>query len=501
MPRLPTLPPLPLCLLLLTASACGDADGGVSQTSDPGTTAEPGSATDAPTTGAPTTTLPPTTTVDPSTTTATDTTTGDAPTTTTGDDTTAATTTGDEDTTTGAVELEHFLLGVHLQDVSPSEAHLDANVYMGAYGAPFTRGAAQGVHDEIYARSLAIEGNGGGVVLSIVDLPGMGNRITRSIRTKVAELTGLPEAHVLVGSTHSHSAPDLMGLWGGVPAAYRTWLIDQVATSMATAWANREPGELRVATGKAPANNRRDWGYTDDDMTILDAVDLNAERLGTFVVFASHPVILGEGNKLISCDFPGFAVQALEAVTGAPALLFNGTLGDATPKVPEGDYADGFERADAYGSLLAAIAADLIESAEPIEPTLVVDDVEWTQNIDNNLFQLAALLGLLQYDFEMQGLQQTVTTQATYFRLGTKVQGISFPGESVTRNGLEIKESMTAPHKILLGNTGDALGYFIPSDEWQTGKNNNYEEGVSLGKTAGDNARDAIVPLITADPF
>jgi hypothetical protein len=47
---------------------------------------------------------------------------------------------------------------------------------------------------------------------------------------------------------------------------------------------------------------------------------------------------------------------------------------------------------------------------------------------------------------------------------------------------------MQAPHKLVLGNTGDALGYFIPGDEWQTGKNNNYEESVSMGKTAGDNA-------------
>ncbi|MCY1012833.1 hypothetical protein OV079_46320 [Nannocystis pusilla] len=58
---------------------------------------------------------------------------------------------------------------------------------------------------------------------------------------------------------------------------------------------------------------------------------------------------------------------------------------------------------------------------------------------------------------------------------------------------------MKAPHKMILGNTGDALGYFIPSDEWQTGKNDNYEETVSLGKTAGDTARDKINALVTAD--
>ena len=420
---------------------------------------------------------------------------------TTGDLTsTAPGTNSDDGTGTTDEPLEHFLIGAHVQEVSPSAALIAKNdIYMGAYGAPFTRGPAKGVHDPIFARSFALEGNGGGLVMSIVDLPGMGNKISRDVRAKVVAMTGLTEPQVLVGSTHSHSTPDLMGLWGGVSGAYRTWLIDQIAASMVAAWFAREPGELRVATGKAPANNRRGWGFTDDDMTVLDGLDLNQQRIGTVVVFAAHPVVLGEDNKLISCDYPGYTVAALEAALGAPVALFNGTLGDASPKVPEGQYSDDFARAEAYGVLLADIAADLAANTEPIEPTIEMSSKVWVQTVDNALFQLASLLGILEYDFETKDNQQEVTTQSTYFRLGTRVQGLAFPGESLTRNGLEIKAAMKAPHRVILGNTGDALGYFVPSDEWQTGKNDNYEESVSLGKTAGDNARDNVVPLITTD--
>ena len=503
------------CAFLITLVACGDSAS--TSSSDAGSSGSTGSTglatTEAPTTAAPSTDAPTsdgpgttgagsaegsataTTTTATATTATATTATTDLPATT--GDTSATTTTGD-DTTTGAVPLEHFLLGVHVQDVSPSPEFLAQDVYMGAYGAPYTRGAAKGVHDPIFARSFAIEGNGGGLVMSIVDLPGMGNRITRDVRKKVAEMTGLSESQVLVGSTHSHSSPDFMGLWGGVPADYRNWLIGQVAASMTAAWDSRVPGELRVSTGKAPANNRRGWGYTDDDMTILDAFDLEQQRIGTVVVFAAHPVVLGEDNKLISCDYPGYMVQSLEDTLGAPVALFNGTLGDATPKVPEGNYADDFARAEAYGELLASIAADIVEGGTVVDPELEHSSVSWEQTVDNTLFKAASLLGILQYDFEMDFLEQKVTTQSTYFRLGTQVQGVAFPGESLTRNGLEIKGAMLAPHKILLGNTGDALGYFIPSDEWQTGKNNDYEETVSMGKSAGDNARDNIVPLIEA---
>jgi hypothetical protein len=507
-----------LALSLLLPLACGNDPAGTSVgpgsssgepgTSEPGTSDSPSSTGPTPTTDDPTTANPTTattgepTTGEPGTSTTTTTTTattGDTTTTTTTGESTGSDTTGD-DTTGGA--LDSFLIGVHVSDVSPNQAQIDAkNLYMGAYGAPYTRGPAQGVHDPIFARSFALEAEGGALVMTIVDLPGMGNQNTRAVRQKAAELTGLDEGQILVGTTHSHSAPDLMGLWGGVPDGYRDFINGEIAASIAAAWDARQPAILRVGAAKAPNNNRRGWGFTDDDMLVLDAFDVSGQRLGTLVDFAAHPVILGEDNKLISCDYTGYTVQKLEAVLGAPAMLFNGTLGDASPKVPDGQYPDDFARAQAYGELLADIAAGIADTAEPIDPTIVWTHKSWDQSVENFLFQLAAQLGILQYDFEMMGLSQKVTTQSTYFRLGTQVQGVAFPGESLTRNGLAIKEVMTAPHKIILGNTGDALGYFIPSDEWQTGKNDNYEETVSLGKTAGDNARDHISELITADNF
>lgn len=500
----PLLPVLPLLLTL----ACGDSPAGGGSTAAGSSTGEP--ATTGPDVTTPTTDGGST---DAGSTGPSVTGTSGEPGTSTGSSSTATTTDSDatgpgstgEDSSTGETTggaLETFLIGVDVTDVSPDAAQIGKNdIYMGAYGAPYSRGAAKGVHDKIYARSFAYEAAGGAVIMAIVDLPGMGNQNTRALRKQVAALTGLAEDQVLVGSTHTHSAPDLMGLWGGVPKAYREQLLDRTAQSMAAAWDKRVPAELRVTTGKAPNNNRRGWGFTDDDMIVLDAFDLEGERLGTLVNFAAHPVILGEDNKLISCDYTGYTVQRLEAELGAPAALFNGTLGDATPKVPQGMYADDFERAQAYGELLADLAAELTVTTEVVDPTIAWAHQSWDQEVSNQLFQLASLLGILQYDFEMMGLTQKVTTQSTYVRLGTQVQLVAFPGESLTRNGLAIKEQMTAPHRMILGNTGDALGYFIPGDEWQTGKNDNYEETVSLGKTAGDTARDKIVQMITADKF
>jgi len=50
---------------------------------------------------------------------------------------------------------------------------------------------------------------------------------------------------------------------------------------------------------------------------------------------------------------------------------------------------------------------------------------------------------------------------------------------------LPLKSSLSAPNRLFLGLTYDSLGYFLPEDEWMTGRNNNYEESVSVGRQAG----------------
>ena len=89
--------------------------------------------------------------------------------------------------------------------------------------------------------------------------------------------------------------------------------------------------------------------------------------------------------------------------------------------------------------------------------------------------------------------------QTSYFRIGDNIQGVAFPGESLTNNALPIKAAMTAPFRLFLGLTGDTLGYFVPTDEWLTGRNGNYEETVSPGRLIGDITRDILVDLIQAD--
>jgi hypothetical protein len=86
-------------------------------------------------------------------------------------------------------------------------------------------------------------------------------------------------------------------------------------------------------------------------------------------------------------------------------------------------------------------------------------------------------------------------THCGIIRIGEDVEGFAAPGEVLTRLALPLRASMGARHRLFLGLTHDTLGYFLPEDEWMSGRNNSYEESVSLGKHAGAILADALLAL------
>lgn len=423
--------------------------------------------------------------------------------TTSGADSSSGNTAADTSSSSGGMTTgenpQEFNAGFDITDISPNEGHLALNVYMGAYGPPFVRGPAEGVHDNVYIRSFAISFGDVGFVAAVADLPGFGNDFTADIVARVAENTGLPPEHVMVGATHTHSGPDFMGLWGAGPSEYRNPVIDEVVGSMSRAWILREPATLEVASTTGPNGNRRDWGFSDDSITFLMARDDGGDLMGTVGVFAAHPTVLGQSNRQISRDWCAGYIDTMEEHTNAPAVLFNGILGDASEASAPGDFADDFERSFAYGAIIADLAYENAGAADAISDGIVVDHTTWTMPVENLLFQLAAAIDLLDYSFSDSGDGQSVDATSTYVRLGEELQFASFPGEPLTRTGLEVKSVMTTPHQAILGNTGPAFGYFILGDEWMTGRNDDYEETVSLHETAGDLAVEAIMELVESD--
>lgn len=377
------------------------------------------------------------------------------------------------------------LVGFASNDLNPSQNSLSAgDTYMGGYGLWTTRGAANKVHDSLEANALCIttlvQSPSDGFCLLIVDSLGVPGPIIDAIKQQVSAQTGLTNQQLFIGATHTHAAPDLLRLWGGSPKAYKQQLIAQSARTLITAFKKRQPARLYYAKDKAQAFNRRGWGYTDDDLVILEAISQTNEVLGVFINFAAHPVISTSQNLALSGDYVHYLRRFMRS-NHSPAVVFAvGAIGDTNPMQKRDS--DMWASTQRYGEKLAKTALRSLKDKHSISAGVQVQRYHFTTLIDNNTLAIAQWLGIINDYSEGPPWRVQVSSKLGRITLGNEFEALSLPGEATTRLGLRLKKELQAPAKVILGLTGGSLGYFIPQDEWQTGRNDNYEESVSLGK-------------------
>ena len=58
---------------------------------------------------------------------------------------------------------------------------------------------------------------------------------------------------------------------------------------------------------------------------------------------------------------------------------------------------------------------------------------------------------------------------------------VTTPGESLTRNTMPVVDAIVGKGAVpmVAGLTQDSLGYYIPTDEWMTGRNNGEDTALS----------------------
>ncbi|OFW64192.1 MAG: hypothetical protein A2Y74_02825, partial [Actinobacteria bacterium RBG_13_63_9] len=261
-----------------------------------------------------------------------------------------------------------FTVGAASFPITPLSRHIEDRLYLGGYDGYLGR-AAQGVHDDLFARALILGDGETTVALVVLDLVGMANRHTARIRRVVARRLEIPEGAVLVACTHSHASPDLQGLWGGVCPEYAAHLRSQAVRAALRAATDRRKASLHAASVQVNGRtvNRRGWPHTDGTMTVFQARDGGKSAIATLVNFAAHPTVTQAENVHISRDFPGALVESLESHVGGVALFVNADEGDANPNV-----SGGFAEMQSYGQALAQLSARALEKAADLEPPLTV---------------------------------------------------------------------------------------------------------------------------------
>ncbi len=212
---------------------------------------------------------------------------------------------------------------------------------------------AAGVDLPLWVTALAIGDGDLTTVIVDIDCMYLFEKEASAVRSAITRLTGLPESHVRISFTHTHSGPvsgDTWSAWmsegADLVAAYDARIADEAA---GVAWAAiRAMRPVRVGTGSGASDisiNRRFQrpedgvvvvgrnpdGPVDREVQVIRFDTVEGEPLATVVSFACHPITVGPDNDLITPDYPGAMKRVVEQATGSTCLFLQGAAGDIGP--------------------------------------------------------------------------------------------------------------------------------------------------------------------------
>jgi neutral ceramidase len=215
---------------------------------------------------------------------------------------------------------------------------------------------AEGTIDPLKARAVVFRGSQEQAAWVVCDLIGISADLSRAIRIRAAEKTGIPAANIVVSATHSHTAPDytkeLVRFLDKAPQdPLRAGYIEKLISSPAEAiiQAHASASTVVLASGYArqqvPVSfNRRfvmrdgsvrTWmnlqtpdviraaGPIDPEIGLLAIRSTEGKPRGVLSNFALHLDTVG-GSRW-SADYPYFIQQTLRTGTGSDVISLFGT--------------------------------------------------------------------------------------------------------------------------------------------------------------------------------
>lgn len=353
---------------------------------------------------------------------------------------------------------------------------------------------------ELCARAMVFRRGDVRVAVVSVDLLGFPSVLCDRARSLVPRI---PAENILIGSTHTHSAPDCYGFPDGQGGhtgnlAYMHTVCRKIAEAVNEAVDNLRPAHVKVATGEV--RGKVAYNYYAPDLydrraSVIQAVAPGGETIATLVNYAVHPEVLGADVGIVSPDLVGPLCQRIESEAGGMAMFINGAQGgmvtadnrdldlprDALRAVWED--VRTWDECVRIGHTLADEALRIIRDA-PVEknPSLFCGAVDVELPVESDEIWLAIRHSPLGYPFRSE---RRVTTRVNVVNLGS-AQILTIPGEALPNIGFYLKRKMHGRHNLLFGLTNDAFGYILIKVDYNSFDRYDYISRVSLGEMTGE---------------
>ena len=229
------------------------------------------------------------------------------------------------------------------------------------------------VHDNLSVTTLAISQHSKTVLLLTAEIGDIQTALCDEIREKLSVEHNIPKEHILIASTHTHSAPNLSGTvgWGELDTEYyNNIFLPAVLKSSKQAIENMAPAEMSIGTteSKVGVNRRQQWpngeiglgqnphGCFDPNMTVIAFRNAETkEGILNLIHYGCHGTTAG-CNEDISRDWSGVMIDCLEAETKTLTAFFNGAIGDVGPRLTNGGTTGVTKDVERHGAVAATDA-------------------------------------------------------------------------------------------------------------------------------------------------
>ena len=295
-------------------------------------------------------------------------------------------------------------LGFAKNDITPR-----IGVELCGFG-PYLNRHSLGVHDELWARAMAVRVGEKRAVVIACDLVGVGPQTTEQVRRLLAEKAGLAADEIMICCSHTHSgpAPGVYIGWGETDPPYLETLPYRIAAAAEQAIERLQPAQLHHAQvpcqgiGQnreydqfwAPYEEamRPDWrpakpGLTDTTCHVLVGRGDGGTLLGFAAYFGCHPVVCCHQCRVIHGDYPGVALNQVERdLPGAVGLFFQGAQGDVNTAIGGRSEPESLRALDEIAGRFARSVRQGIDEGEPVDVSglstcrrqIVFSRVDWT---------------------------------------------------------------------------------------------------------------------------
>ncbi len=340
-------------------------------------------------------------------------------------------------------------------------------------------------------RALVLADQDTRVAIVSTDFLGFPSVLGEKVR---AQVSSIPSTNILIGATHTHSAPDAYGFpdgKGGFSAdlKYLDEVCRKIAECINEAVSELKPVHLKIGTGKARgkiAFNYYAEKLYDPRCDVIQAIDAtNGKPLATLVNYAIHPEVLGSNQGILSPDLIGPLYDRIAEKGHGTAIFMNGAQGGmvtADNRGPEGKDLRTWEECERIGKLLADESLRIISNAEiQKSPDLECFSKQVKFPIGSPLMKMIIKLSPLEYStVDEDHLETTVNL----VNIGNS-QILTIPGEALPNIGFFLKRKMTGKHNLLFGLTNDAFGYILTQVDWNSFERYDYVSETGLGEMTG----------------